>query len=74
MIKYCILSPTSKIDLGLSSVELRVFTKSWSWVLTTSDKNYWMWFNTRDDADAFIRKLEIDNATSYGVDVNPNCI
>lgn len=73
MIKYCIISPTSKINLELSSMELRVFTKNWSWVMTTSDKHYWLWFDKREDADTFINKLDISNATSYGVDVDNNC-
>lgn len=70
MIRYCILAPTSKINLELSSVELRVFTKDWSWTLTTTDRTHWLWFNSREDANLFAQKIRIDNAIPYGVDIN----
>lgn len=71
MFKYCILSATSNIDLESSSMELRVCDKDLSWVLTTSNVRHWKLFNTRSDAEKFIKNtLKMTNAFAYGIDLN----
>ena len=76
MIKYIIISPTSEIDFSKLKTNVRflcIFVNSndkldYYWSNNTSDLEFVLRFNRREEADLYIKNNEL-RAYSYGIEV-----
>ena len=76
MIKYIVISPTSEIDFSKLKTNVRflcIWVNSndkvdYYWSNNTSDLEFALTFNTREEADLYIKNNELQ-AYSYGIGV-----